>query len=127
MKLPVHFMRTIGELDDMVIEYRAGLRFVDAEVTERGGVLEGKLQRLKRVVKAHEVDRTRELPRRPQDGERVGSRAQTDIPDHEFAGMIFEALAEPELIDVKRFSLGNGADDRMKGLAVRQRTDAVSA
>ena len=41
--------------------------------------------------------------------------------------MIFEALAELELIDVKGFRLGDGTDDRMKRLVVRQRMDAVIA
>ena len=90
-------------------------------------MLQSELQRLNRVVKAHEADRARQIPRGAQDGERVGGRAQADIPNHEFAGMIFEALAEPELIDVKRFRLGNGADDGMKRLVVRQRMDAVIA
>ena len=127
MKLPVHFMRPVGEPNGVLIENGPGLRFVAPEVTKRSRMLKGERQRLNRAVKAHEPNRARQIPRCAQDGERVGGRTQADIPDHEFPGMFLEALAEPELIDVERFRLSYGTDDRMKGLGVRQRMDAVIA
>ena len=41
--------------------------------------------------------------------------------------MILEPLAQPELVDVKRLRLGNGADDRMKCLGVRKRAHGADA
>ena len=127
MQLPVHFTRPVGELDGVLIENGPGLRFVAAEVTERSRMLQGERQRLNRAVKAHEPNRARQIPRGAQDGERVGGGAQADIPDHEFAGVMLEALAKLELIDVKRLRLRHRADDRMKSFAVRQRMKAVGA
>ena len=38
-----------------------------------------------------------------------------------------DAFAQLELIDVKRLGLGDGADDGMKGFALRERMNAESA
>ena len=101
--------------------------FVAAEIAEVGGVSQREFQRLQRVVKTDEADLAGNVPRGAQDGERVGRRAEADIPDHKFAGMILQPLAEPELVDVKRLRLRDRADDRMKRLVIRKRTHGTNA
>src|SRR6267378_1081384 len=102
--------------------------FIAAEVAELSRVLQGKFQWFQRMIKTHEPDLTRDVPRGAQDGEGVGRRTQTDIPDHKFTGMMLQSFAKPELIDIKRLRLRDRPDDRMKGFSVRERahgTDAV--
>ena len=127
MKLPVYFMRPVGELYGVLIEKGPGLRFVTVEVTERGRMLQGERQRFERAVKADESNRARQVPGGAQDRERVRRRAQANIPDHKFPGMLLEALTESELLDVQGLRLGDGADDRVIGFSVRERVEAVGA
>ena len=120
MKLPVYFMRPVGELDGVLIEKSPGLRFVTVEVSERGCMLYGERQRFERAVKADESNRARQVPGGAQDRERVCRRAQANIPDHKFPGMLLEALAESKLLDVQGLRLGDRANDGVIGFAVRE-------
>src|ERR1035437_6591485 len=127
LEFPVHRLRAILKTHPVRAEKFFQMIFVAAEVTERVGVFQRELQRFNCAVKAHGTDVARDLPRGAQDGERVGRRAEADIPDHEFAGVIFEPLAQPELVDIKRLRLRDRADDRMKRLVVRERTHGTGA
>ena len=100
---------------------------VAAEIAERVGIFQRELQRLQRVVKTDEADVAGDIPRGAQNGECICRRAEADIPDHKFAGMILLTLAQFELVDVKRLGFGNRADDRMKRLVVRERTHGADA
>src|ERR1035438_1838070 len=95
--------------------------FVAAEIAEVGGVSQREFQRLNRVIKTDEADVTGNLPRGAQNGKRIGRRAQADIPDDKFAGMIVQPLAQPELIDIKRLRLRDRANDWMECLRGPQR------
>ena len=97
--------------------------FIAAEVAEVGGVFQGELQRLNRMVKTYEMNFTRNIFCGAQNGERIRRRAEANVPDHKFAGVILETFTEPELVDVKRFRLRDRADDRMKRLVIRKRAD----
>jgi hypothetical protein len=127
VKFPVHRLRAVLKGHAMIAQKSLQMFFIAAEVAEVGGVLEREFQRLQRVIKTDEANLARDVPRGAQDGERVGRRAQADIPDHKFAGLILEPLAQPELVDVKRLRLGDRPDDRMKRLAIRERTHGTDA
>src|ERR1035437_917808 len=127
LEFPVHRLRAILKTHSVRAEKFFQMIFVAAEVTERVGVFQRELQRFNRAVKAHEADVARDLPRGAQDGERVGRRAEADIPDHEFAGVIFETFAQTELVDIKRLRFRDRADDRMKRLVIRKRTHGTGA
>lgn len=62
-----------------------------------------------------------------QDCEWICGGAQADIPDDEVALVGCESGAQAGLADVKRFGLRDGADDRVKSFAVRDRMDAMNA
>jgi hypothetical protein len=79
------------------------------------------------VVKTHEANLARNFARRAQNYERVRRRAEADIPDHEFTGMILQPLAQPELFDIKRLGFRDRTDDRMKRLFIRERTHGTDA
>ena len=127
MQLPVHFARFIRKLNGWPIEQRPGLSLVTGEVTERGRMSEREVQRLQGAVEANEPERAGQIPRGTQDGEGVGGGAQADIPDHEFSGMLLEAFAKSQLIHIQSLRLGDRANDRVKGLVMRQRMEAVVA
>ncbi len=99
--------------------------FVAAEVTKLGSVSQRKFQRLNRVIKAHESDRAGQRTSGAQDRYRIGRRTEAHVPKHEFAGVLLEPFAEPELVDIKRLGFGDRADDGMKSFAVRQRMKTV--
>ena len=101
--------------------------FVAPQVAERRAVLQPEGQWVERVVKAQQVDRTGDVPSRPQSGERIGRRSEANIPQNELARVALEALDQAQLPDVQRLRFGDGADDRMKGLVMGHRMDAVRA
>ena len=127
MQLPVHGLWPVVKLDAMGLQQFAEVVFVAAEVAERGGVLQGELKRFKGAIEADQADGAGKVACGAENGEGVGCRAETDIPDHEFSGMVVQPLAELELVDVKRLRLGDRADDGMECFAVRERVDAVRA
>lgn len=55
-----------------------------------------------------------------QDRQSVGGRAETDVPNNKCAGMPCQPLHQPQLIQVKRLSFGDRANDGVKGLALDQ-------
>ena len=101
--------------------------FVAAEIAKFSRVLQRELQRLQRVVKTDEPDFARNVPRGAQNRERIRRRAEADVPDDKFSGMILEPLAQPELVDVKRLRFRDRANNRMKRLVVRQRAHGADA
>jgi len=111
----------------MVADKFLQMIFIAVEVTEFGGVLQRKFQRLQRMVKTDEPDFARNFARGAQHGERIRRRAEADIPDHKFAAMIFQPLAQAELVDVKRLRLGDRPDDGMKRLVIRKRAHGTNA
>ena len=127
VKFPVHRLRGVLKFDEMFAEEFLQVIFVAAEIAEFGGVLQRKFQRLQRVVKAHEPEPAGEVPRGTQHGERVRRRAEADIPDHKFAGVMLQPFAQPELVDIQRLRLRNRADDRMKRLVIRKRAHGTNA
>ena len=101
--------------------------FVTAKVAEIVGVLQRKFQRFNRMVETHKANLARDVPRGAQNRERVRRRSEADIPDHKFAGMILEPLAESKLVDVKRLGFSDRADDRMKRLVIRERAHGADS
>jgi hypothetical protein len=101
--------------------------FVAGEIVEVRGVLEREFQGFKRVVKAQQADGASEGLGGSQDGDGIGGGAQADIPDDEFTGVAPETFNQPKLPDIQRLRLGDGADDRVEGLGMGQRVNAMSA
>ena len=101
--------------------------FVAPQVAERLAVLQRERQRFEGVVEAQQVDRAGDVAGRPQRGERIGRRAEADVPQDKFARVTLEPLDQAQLPDIQRLGLGHRADHGMKGLVMGQRMDAVRA
>src|ERR1035441_3893436 len=127
MKFPVHRLPAVLKFHPVSVQEFLQMIFAAAEIAKVGGVPQREFQRLNRVIKTHEADVAGNFPRSAQNGKRIGRSAQTDIPDHEFARMIMQPLAQPELIDIKRLRLRNRSDDRMKRLVIRERTHGTDS
>src|SRR5471030_1431111 len=108
MKFPIRRLRAVLKCYAMLAQKFSQLIFVADEVAEFRSVFQCEFERLNRAVKTHEADVARNIFCGAQNGERVGRRAEADVPDHKFAGMIFETLAQTELIDVKRPASATG-------------------
>src|ERR1041385_796342 len=117
--LPFHSLTAAGEGNAMVRDEVLDAPLVVAEIVERGGVIQRETERLNGVIEAVQPDGAGDVARRPQHGEGVGRRPKAHVPDDEFALVRAQAVAEPELLDVKRLRLRHRPDDRMKRLAVR--------
>ncbi len=126
MQFPVHGLFALLKSHVMFAEEFFQMIFVAAKIAERVRIFEREFQWLNRMVKTHETDVARDVPRGAQDGECVGRRAEADVPNHKFAGMILEPCAQPELIDVKRLGFRHRTDDRMKRLVVRERAHGAN-
>jgi hypothetical protein len=127
VKFPAHRLRAVLKRHAMFAEKFFQMIFIAAEVAEFGGVFQREFQRLQRVIKTHEANLARNFTCRAQNGERIRRRAEADIPDYEFAGMILQPFAQFKLVDVKRLRLGDRPDDRMKRLGIRERTNGADA
>lgn len=114
--------------------------FMAGQVTEFRGMLKRERQRVTRAIEADESQAPGSalcLSRRTRAGqmianqanrcERVGRRAEPDVPQDEFAAGIPDALRQMQLADVKRFGFRFGADARMEGLVGGERVNAVRA
>ena len=97
------------------------------EIGEVLDVLEGKFQRFQGMIEAQQADGAGELPRGAEQRERICGGAEANVPHDEFTGVSPYALDQPKLADVEGLRLRHGADDRVKGLVVRQRVNAMRA
>ena len=125
--VPLDGLRAVLEGAVAVAQEAFQVRFVAAQVTERVAVLEGEGQRFEGVVEAQQVDGAGDGAGRAQGGEGVGGRAEADIPQDEFAGVMLEALDQAQLPDIQGVGFGDRADHGMEGLVVGQGMDAVGA
>ena len=127
VELPMNGAAVVGKFAFVVAEESFDGLFVIGEVVQGGGVFEGELERLERVIKADDAERALRGAGGAQDGEDVGGGAKADVPDDEFAGMRGHAFGKAELLHVEGFGFGDGADDRVESFAMRDRMDAVNA
>src|SRR5262245_13895284 len=127
VQLPLHRLRHVRKRHAMMRDEMFDVLLVILEVTERVTMLQREAERFNRAVKADQSDEAGNFTRAAQDSQRVGCRAETDVPNHEFSGMTAKTFSQAKLFDVERLSLGHGADHWMKRFAVRQRANAVSA
>lgn len=127
VKVPSYPTLAIGEFGAMNAKEVLDGGFVISEIAERCGVFQRELQRRERVVETDDAKRASRGTRGAEDGQDIGSSAETDVPDDKFAGVGGQSFGEAELFDVKRFGFGDGADDWMKRLAFSERMDAMDA
>ena len=85
------------------------------------------LKGFQRVVKAYQADLAGDILGRSQDGERIRRGPEPDIPNHKFAGVPLEPLAQPELADIQRLRLGHRPHHRMKRLAIHKGAHGADA
>ena len=126
MEFPRHCTVAVGELGVMFAEEISDGGFVIAEVAKSGGVCEGEFERFESVIEADDAQRATAVARGAEDGEDVRGRAEADVPDDKFAGVRGESLAEAQLFYIKRLGLSDGANDRVKRLAMSERMDAMN-
>ena len=79
------------------------------------------------MIETEQMDATGDVPGRPQNGEGIGGCPQPDVPNDEFASVVGQPFGQADLADVKGLGFGHRADDRMEGLAMGERMDAVNA
>ena len=123
--VPFHGLRAVLEGAVAFAQQALQVRFVAGQVAECLEVLQREGERFEGVVEAQQVDRAGDVAGRPQSGERVGGRAETDVPQDKVACVTLEPLDQPQLPDIQGLRLGDRADHRMKGLVMGQRMDAV--
>ena len=100
---------------------------IAAKISQGIDVAQGELKRLQRLIEAHQPDGAPNLPRGAQHGQRIGCRAQPDIPNDKFATMLAQPPRQIELPHIERLCLRRRPDDWVKGFAMRFGVDAVSA
>jgi len=101
--------------------------FIAGKISKCFGVLKGERQRFEGVIETEQMDGTGEVPGRPQNSEGIGGCPQADVPNDEFAGVVGQPFGQVDLADVKGLRFGHRADDRMEGLAMGERMDAMNA
>jgi hypothetical protein len=105
--------------------------FVSGDITQFRAVFERKRRRGAGVIEADEPELRwfsfQTFTNEPDGCERIGRRAETDIPNHKFTGRRLHAFRQAQLPDVKRFGLDSRPDDGMKRLVFGQRTDGARA
>ena len=118
MKFPNHRKFPILKFHALVAEKPGNLIFISGQITERGGILQREFQRLAGVVETDEPKLAGNFARRAQCGDGIRRRAEADIPDDKFAGIIFQPFADFELPDVKQFGFRLRAEAGVHFLAV---------
>ena len=91
----------------------------------RARVTSGPFQGIEGLVEAQHSDRAGNVAGGAQHGDRVGRRAQANVPDNEIAGMAVQAFDQAQLSDVERLSFRHRADHRMKRLSMAERMHTV--
>ena len=76
------------------------MRFMPAQVFERLDVLEGKSERLQRVVEAQDVDGAWDVTGRAQGGQGVGGSTQAHIPQDELVRVAPRPFGQAKLVDI---------------------------
>src|SRR5436190_20158538 len=97
------------------------------KISQRGGVPQCEAKWLQGVVKTDQSNERRNFSRGAQNGHCVRRRAQTYIPDDEFARVMAQAVRQLKLLDIECLRFSRRADDRMKRLTIRQRVHAMNA
>ncbi len=121
MKFPVHRLFTVLKTNSLFADKCWQMIFVAAEIAEFGGVLQGEFQRFQGVIKTDEPKLTRNVPRAAQNCERVRGRTEANIPNHKFADVILQSLAQSKLMNIKPLGFRHRPDDRMKRLGIHKR------
>src|SRR6266704_2852523 len=101
--------------------------FVAGQIVQFSNLAQSELKRLQRLVEADQSDRASNITGGAQHRERICGRAQSNVPDDKFAGVLAQPLWQVELSNIERLRLRHWTDHRMKRLAVGQRMDAVRA
>ena len=125
LKFPGHVAVGVVEIHRMFADDLLQVRFVAVKVTERFGVVQCKLKRLDGLVEAQHSNRAGHRAGGAQHGDRVGRRAQANVPDNEITGMSAQAFDQAQLSDVERLRFRHRADHRMKRLSMAERMHTV--
>jgi RNA polymerase sigma factor (sigma-70 family) len=115
-----------------MVFYEFGQRgFVAGDIAQFRAVFERKRRRVGGEIEADEAELRRfslqSFTNEPDDRERVGRRAQADIPNDKFAGRFPHAFRQAQLPDVQRLGFHGRPDDGMKRLGFGQRADGTRA
>src|SRR5438874_762595 len=126
-KGPANGLRPIRELVVTAFNQLASMDLVSAEIAKLVPMPQCKSKRLRCVIEAEHVQLRADLSRAAQHRQHIGGSAQADIPNNKLTAMFLQPVGQSQLLQVKSFGLGERPNDRMEGLAMKQRVNAVRA
>ena len=119
-------LKTFGQLSGAAAmsEKVSKDRLPAMQIREAILVLEGEFEGFGRVIKADDTHLVGAIANRIDEGQGIGGRAESNIPNDEFLSRGADAVAQLQLLDVEGLGFGGGADDRVKSFAVAFGTQA---